>query len=70
MDFNDAKAAYVQSDTRGTKLTGHIDILRGLLTCHTVVKLKVMYKAYKLSKASSTVKPDLVKELTKNIMRK
>ena len=70
MDFKDVKAAYVQSDSSGKKLTEHINIIRALLTFHTVAKLKVMYKTYDLSKTPSTVKGDLVEELTQMIMRK
>ena len=70
MDLNDVKAAYVQLDSSGTNLTEHIDILHALLLFHTVVKLKVMYKTYEHSKTPSTVKPDLVEELTQMIMRK
>ena len=70
MAFHDVKAAYVQLDSSGEKLTEHIDILCALLTFHTVAKLNVMYKTDKLSKTPSTVKGDIVKELTQMIMRK
>ena len=70
MDLNNAKAAYVQSDSNGKTLTEHTNVLRALLMFHTVAKLKAMYKTHNLSRMPSTVKGDLVEKLTQLIMKK
>ena len=70
MDPNDVKAVYVQSDTSGKNLTEHIALLKAVLTFHTVVRLKVLYKSYDISKTPSTAKGDLINDLIEIIMRK
>ena len=70
MDFNDAKTVYVQLDSNEKSLEEHTDVLHALLMFHTVAKLKVVYKTLYHTIPHSTVKGDLVVQLTQMIMKK